>query len=505
MSATNVLVMFCDQLRRDLLGCYGNPLVRTPHVDALAAESVVFDRGYTPVAICSPARASLLTGLYPHGHHLFNNTTPEYSYCRRLPAAVRAIQDWAAAETDCQTAYFGKWHVGPAHDLFASAFERTQRPGAQEGPEPPFLADTQWHPSADYWPMVRTVEPRRSGTVDVPVDEFPDGVAARYACDFLGSRDRDRPFLLFCAFPGPHGPWLVPEEFGLRYDPDDIPLWPNRFDDFAGKPIYQRKLAALEARADGAGRRRTDGELRRALACNFSYVELIDHLVGRLIARLRELGLYERTAIVFTADHGDMAGSHGFASKGAYMYDEIYRVPMLVRVPGAAPRRAAREPVNLTDVTATAAHLIAGRPVATFGSGPLHGESLVDFARGPRAVAPSGPFRAVSRRLVRSLLVAHGDRRGLEAGVEPDRPLRAVRPARRPGRAPQPVLRFRRPAVRTGAAPLLRPAHGRGAALRRCAARPAQRRPGDRRQPRRRLVRHESRQYHGIRGNLRSP
>ena len=381
MDATNVLVMFCDQLRRDLLGCYGNPLVRTPHLDALAAESVVFDRGYTPVALCSPARASLLTGRYPHGHHVFNNTTPEYSYCRRLPPSARAVQDWAAG-TDCQTAYFGKWHVGPAQDLFASSFEQTQRPGTQAGPQPPFLADTQWHPSADYWPMVRTVEPGHSGTVDVPIDRFPDGVAARYACDFLGSRDPARPFLLFCAFPGPHGPWLVPEEFGLRYDPDDIPLWPNRCDDFAGKPIYQRKLAALEARPDSAGRRRTDVELRRALACNFSYVELIDHLVGRLIARLRELGLYERTAIVFTADHGDMAGSHGFASKGAYMYDEIYRVPMLLRVPGAAPRRAEREPVNLTDVTATAAHLIAGQPVSTFGSGPLHGESLVDFARG---------------------------------------------------------------------------------------------------------------------------
>ena len=442
MDATNVLVMFCDQLRRDLLGCYGNPLVRTPHIDELAAESVVFDRGYTPVALCSPARASLLTGRYPHGHHVFNNTTPEYSYCRRLPPSARAVQDWAAG-TDCQTAYFGKWHVGPAQDLFASAFEQTQRPGTQAGPQPPFLADTQWHPSADYWPMVRTVEPGHSGTVDVPIDRFPDGVAARYACDFLGSRDPARPFLLFCAFPGPHGPWLVPEEFGLRYDPDDIPLWPNRCDDFAGKPIYQRKLAALEARPDSAGRRRTDDELRRALACNFSYVELIDQLVGRLIARLRELGLYERTAIVFTADHGDMAGSHGFASKGAYMYDEIYRVPMLLRVPGAAPRRAEREPVNLTDVTATrrapdrraaGLHLRIGTAARRI-AGRLRARA--------RAVAPSGPLRAISRRLVRSLLVAHGDRRGLEAGVEPDRSLRAVRPARRPGRAPESVLRLR--------------------------------------------------------------
>ena len=76
----SILVLFCDQLRRDLLGCYGGDLVRTPHLDALAAESLVFDRAYTPTAICSPARASLITGLYPHGHHMFNNSTPRYSY-----------------------------------------------------------------------------------------------------------------------------------------------------------------------------------------------------------------------------------------------------------------------------------------------------------------------------------------------------------------------------------------------------------------------------------------
>ncbi|MGH2368797.1 MAG: sulfatase family protein, partial [Chloroflexota bacterium] len=80
----NVLVVLCDQLRRDLLGAYGSRLVRTPHLDALAAESVVFERAYTPTGICSPARASLMTGLYAHAHHMFNNSTPRYSYCQHL-------------------------------------------------------------------------------------------------------------------------------------------------------------------------------------------------------------------------------------------------------------------------------------------------------------------------------------------------------------------------------------------------------------------------------------
>lgn len=98
--APNVLVIFCDQLRIDLLGCYGGSLVRTPNIDALAAESTMFDRAYTPTALCSPARASLMTGLYAHSHHLFNNSTPPYSYCEHPRSDIAMIQDWIDDETD---------------------------------------------------------------------------------------------------------------------------------------------------------------------------------------------------------------------------------------------------------------------------------------------------------------------------------------------------------------------------------------------------------------------
>lgn len=124
-SPENVLVFFCDQLQARLLSCYGGGKVRTPHLDALAREAAVFEQAYTPTAICSPARASLMTGLYAHRHHMFNNSTPGYSYCEHLRPDVTMLQDWAAAATDCETAYYGKWHIGPAADLFASRFEHT--------------------------------------------------------------------------------------------------------------------------------------------------------------------------------------------------------------------------------------------------------------------------------------------------------------------------------------------------------------------------------------------
>ena len=83
-SKPNVLIFLCDQLRIDLLTCYQETLVRTPNITALADDSCLFERAYTPLALCSPARASLLTGLYPHGHHMFNNSTQYYSYCEHL-------------------------------------------------------------------------------------------------------------------------------------------------------------------------------------------------------------------------------------------------------------------------------------------------------------------------------------------------------------------------------------------------------------------------------------
>ena len=109
----------------------------------------------------------------------------------------------------------------------------------------------------------------------------------------------------------------------------------NRHDTYEGKPINQRKIRLLnEANAGGLSSEEQDQELKELLACCFSYIELIDEMVGEVVSTLKELDLYEDTAIIFTADHGDMAGSHGLMNKGAYMYDETYRIPLLLKRPG---------------------------------------------------------------------------------------------------------------------------------------------------------------------------
>ncbi len=380
-SKPNVLIFLCDQLRLDLLACYRETLVRTPNISALAQDSCVFERAYTPCAICSPARASLLTGLYPHGHHMFNNSTPRYSYCQQLRPGVAMIQDWIDAESDYESAWFGKWHVGPAQDLFDSCFHYTQDEPYEGGPV--FLHTTNWNNKTQIAPLVQSVGRGAAGTLDVGMEGFPDVAAARYTQKLLRTRDATRPFFAICSFPGPHFPWMVPEEWGIRYDPADVEMWPNRYDAFEGKPINQRKIRLLNAaNAGGLSSEEQDQELKELLACCFSYLELIDEMVGDVVSTLKQLDLYEDTAIIFTADHGDMAGSHGLMNKGAYMYDEIYRIPLLVKAPGTPQPGRNAAFVHLMDVTATCLHLMAGEKQESMMGRNLHGESLLPLVQG---------------------------------------------------------------------------------------------------------------------------
>ncbi len=380
-SRPNVLIILCDQLRLDLLTCYQDTIARTPNITELAGDSCLFERAYTPCAICSPARASLLTGLYPHGHHMFNNSTPRYSYCQHLRPDMTMLQDWVDDESDYQSAWFGKWHIGPAQDLFDSRFHHTHDEPYEGGPV--FLDTTNWNNKRQIGPLVQSVGRGAAGTLDVGMEGFPDVAAARYTQAFLRSRDTKRPFFAICSFPGPHFPWMVPEEWGIRYDAADIEMWPNRHDTFEGKPINQRKIRLLnEANAGGLSSEEQDQELKEMLTCCFSYMELIDEMVGEIVSTLKGLGLYEDTAIIFTADHGDMAGSHGLMNKGAYMYDEIYRIPLLLKRPGASCASRNSSFVHLMDVTATCLHLMTGTEQDSLTGRRLHGQSLLPLVAG---------------------------------------------------------------------------------------------------------------------------
>ena len=363
----NVVVLMSDQQRLDTVSCYGlNDICKTPHIDALAARGVRFDAAFTPTAICSPARASFYTGLYPHKHGVTANG-------RCLDEGVRGVNHYLA-EAGYRCGYAGKWHVdeetGPSsYGFIGQDFMGYAFPGSDLLPGLQFGAKPRGHnPYADYlkergFDPPPAVSHRYVGTNpsnqaqemfalhEGPVEsciEYFVAEEANRVLDQLASGDE--PFFLWANFWGPHSPSLVPEPYFSLYDPRDIPEHPGYAETFAGKPYRQQLIEKLW----GLGDYGWEG-FQEISARYFGHCTLLDDMVGRVVAHLEKLGVLDNTIIVYTADHGDCMGAHRLIEKGEFMYDEIYRIPLVIAHPECqAPGTACNEFVYLQDIMLSA-------------------------------------------------------------------------------------------------------------------------------------------------------
>ena len=341
----NVVVLMSDQQRLDTVSCYGlNEVCRTPHIDALAARGIRFDSAFTPTAICSPARASFYTGLYPHKHGVTAN-----GLCLR--EGVRGLNHYLD-EVGYRCGYAGKWHVdeqtGPTGYGFAGQdFMGYAFPGGNLLPGLQFGAKPRGHnPYADYlkergFDPPPTVSHRFVGTNpsnqaqemfalhEGPVESCIEYFVAEEAMRVLDEvATGEEPFFLWANFWGPHSPSLVPEPYFSMYDPKAIPEHPGYAETFEKKPYRQQLIEKLW----GLGDYGWEG-FQEIAARYFGHCTLIDDMVGRVVAHLERLGVLDNTIIVYTADHGDCLGAHKLIEKGEFMYDEIYRIPLVIAHP----------------------------------------------------------------------------------------------------------------------------------------------------------------------------
>lgn len=352
----NVLVLMVDQQRADSLGCYGGfgaQVCRTPRLDRLAGQGIRYERAYTASPLCSPARASLLTGLWPTHHGmLFNSLGRPGDFRQRgrlpddMPSLGRLFRD-----PGYHTSYFGKWHVGAEEDI--------RRLGFDEGP-PSTERGAPEVPSPRDYPLIDPVRRRwlRDPTVYSAVTTA-DGEAireiwlARRAQEWLRAHVAQRPaepFLCFVSTPGPHWPCVVPERYAARYDWRAVPLPGNLEDTLEGKPAAHR-VYRDEAGESGT---LTDDEWRKCLARYYAFVTLIDDAFGEILDTLDELAVAEDTLVVYLADHGDIMGAHRLFDKGPFMYEETVRIPLIMRWPRAMPAGRVVEPfVHTIDVLPT--------------------------------------------------------------------------------------------------------------------------------------------------------
>jgi N-acetylglucosamine-6-sulfatase len=331
-AAPNIIVVLTDDQAPGSLGVAGNPNIRTPHLDALAAGGVYFTRAYVPVPQCAPSRAAMLTGQYPHVAGVMTNTDA------RLPGTARTLPR-VLKEHGYATGLIGKWHLG--------VDERAQ--GGFEDMWVTFPVKES-HTDPELW--VDGERRRHEG--------FLTDILTDYAIRFV-DRHGSQPFLLWLAYRAPHPPFPQGGDERFAYDAAALPLPASIDDDLSGKPAAQRDSAchawfAKAGRDDGAG-------VRRRLAKYYALVSAIDYNVGRLVEHLRGKGIADRTVLFYLSDNGALFGEHQMVTKGPALYEELVRTPMIVWAPGRLPGgRRVDSLVSALDIFPTACGLTGSSP-----------------------------------------------------------------------------------------------------------------------------------------------
>jgi arylsulfatase len=369
-SKPNILFLMTDQHRGDCLGCAGNRVIRTPNLDSLAADGVLFTNAYTSTPSCTPARSAILTGLSPWHHGMLGYGRIAGQYPFELPGALR------------QAGYYlfgiGKMHWYPQkklrgyHGLLVDESGRVETPGfvsdyrlwfRQQAPDlDPDATGIGWN---DY----------RAKAYVLPERLHPTTWTGAQAVEFIERYDRPEPFLLKVSFARPHSPYDPPQRFLDMYRTDDMPV--PHIGDWAGRNAPHEEPPNPSLWHGDLGVRRAQ-ESRRAY---YGSVTFIDEQIGHIVTALKKRGLYDNTLIVFFADHGDMLGDHHLWRK-TYAYEGSAQIPMLLRWPrsmGMAQRRGGKllQPVELRDVLPTFLDA-AGAAIPSH----LDGRSLLELVRG---------------------------------------------------------------------------------------------------------------------------
>ena len=336
----NVVLVITDQQRRDTIRAAGQKTVWTPALDRLISEGVAFTNAFCSCPMCSPSRASILTGLFPHSHGLVANHQARPGCDRiRLRDDVPVLVDYMGP-SGYRSAYIGKWHLGTGSDRRGFR-ARAVRFGDGEG-------DTSRPEDNDYYGYTQKIgveiggkrlgkdpDPElfdtrtMSGPSLLPLADHVAMFTSDRAVDFLReSAGRPEPFLLVYSTIEPHPPFVCPEPFFSLYDPDDVVL-PRTWRDESGQKLLKRADWQLRSALEYS-----EPELRKMWAAYLGTVSYIDYLVGRILQALVDTDQLEDTLFIFTSDHGEMLGSHGLLMKGASFYEELIRVPLVMRLPG---------------------------------------------------------------------------------------------------------------------------------------------------------------------------
>ena len=358
-------------MRWDAIG--GRSVCRTPNINRIATEGVSFERSYTPVSLCCPARAMLLTGAYPWHNGVYNQVHVPMAMSRDLvPDAVTYAQ--RLKDVGYDTAYVGKWHAsvmrGPCdlgYDEYRGHSEVCMVPEARTRSNIPLqTSPVARDESLPYestperkvtWPGgdTATLYGRRDSVIEATQDHF---LASRAADLIREYSDRGEPWLIELHIPAPHDAYMPLGRILDSYALEDIELPDNYVNEtFANKPDLLRREAGLWSELP-------DDDFRDAIRHYYAFCEQVDEAIGVALDALDQSGQTNDTLTLFSTDHGDSVGSHRVFIKGWTPYEESHRVPMVARLPGVIePGSSTSGLVQLHDWAHTIVSLTGAEPL----------------------------------------------------------------------------------------------------------------------------------------------
>ena len=363
MKATNLVFILSDEHNKRVLGSYGHPMIRTPHLDRLAARGTRFTSAYTNCPICVPARASFATGKYVYQHGCWDNAIAyeggDPSWGHRLMAQGHRVSS-----------------IGKLHYVDSDP----RRNGFDEEILPLHIVNGV----GDLLGLIRDELPRRAGAAKLGPEagrgesEYThyDRSIADETVKWLRAKASQRggkPWALYVGFVSPHFPLIAPPEFYDLYPEDKVP-WPDMYEDRPQHPFTDamRKCMCFDEPFDAP-------MVRRAITAYMGLVSFLDDNVGKILRALEETGLAETTRVAYSSDHGDNLGTRGMWGKST-MYEESAGIPLILAGADVPQGSVCATPVSLVDGFQTFIHALGAKPDPRDAG--LPGHSLLDIAQG---------------------------------------------------------------------------------------------------------------------------
>ncbi|QHT61548.1 sulfatase-like hydrolase/transferase [Paenibacillus lycopersici] len=359
----NILLITADQLRYDCIGSSGQYPVHTPNLDRLAEQSTLFSQAYSHIPVCSPARQSLLHGRRPETFGAL------WNYNAFLPVGCLQPNQYTwtkqLAENGYQSVFLGKWGVNPEQDPTAFGFDAY----VSEGDYAAFRKSR--------YPDVVYTNGFLGETNPIPLEDAETHWFAGRAIEAMERMNAEgEPWHIALHFSEPHLPCRPAGRFAELYDPADVPEWEGFRETFRNKPYIQhQQLLSWGIEAYGWE------DWAPIVARYYGIISQLDEAIGSVLAALERSGAADNTIVVFTADHGDMCGSHRMMDKHYILYDDVVHVPFMIRQPDGrqAGTRCPQFVYNLLDLGPTLLEL-AG--IEAGERAVFHGQSLLPLLSG---------------------------------------------------------------------------------------------------------------------------